>query len=159
MSPVADRPAASPAASRRPIDSAWLLARLAMAYGAAAVLVHVVPLRTLARWAWRPATAGDPGRADRIVATVIRLRRVLPAAGRGDCLPFALVLYRELSRAGHAPQLVMGFERAGSGAGLEGHAWVEVDRRPVAESVDAVARYTPAAAFGPGGSLMPCGRG
>mgnify|MGYP006206049395 CR=1 FL=1 len=58
----------------------------------------------------------------------------LTGASRGDCLQLALVLYRELSRAGDNPVLVVGL-RQDAGRTL-GHAWVEVEGVPIVESVD-----------------------
>lgn len=78
------------------------------------------------------------------------------SGGRGDCLQASLVVYRELSRAGREPCLVVGFAR---GAGqMAGHAWVEVAGEPVNESADELQRFERALAFGADGRPMTTGR-
>ena len=103
--------------------------RLAPAYLALGLLKHVIPLSTLARWAWIGGSSppADPAVRQRIVRSVGRLQRWF---GRGrDCLQSSLLLYRELSRRGDDPVLCVGFRRQGHG--LEGHAWVSAQGHPV----------------------------
>lgn len=123
------------------------VARLALPYAAFAVLKRVVPATRLARWAWtrpRPGT-GARESATRVTNALVALRR-RRGTSRGDCLESALVLYRELSRSGACPELVMGL---GSGTGgVTGHAWVEVGGAPVGEASDALAPFTEVARFG-----------
>ena len=127
--------------------------RLLPAYVSFGVLKHVVPLSRLARWAWSPpAGAGDDTAVDpeRAVRAVTRISRRFAVTDR-DCLQRSLVLYRELSRAGARPTLVMGF--APGTSGLAGHAWVETEARGPGRSVlsEDVSAYSAAAAFGDGG--------
>ncbi len=129
-----------------------MLIRLASLYVAFAAFKRTVPLPTLARIAWADPKAPLPRRPDAAVAGLTRLHRFV-GIGRGDCLQSALVLYRELSRAGADPRLVMGFARDADG--VTGHAWVEVDGCPVAERVEAVQRFTRTACFGQRGRRLP----
>jgi hypothetical protein len=135
--------------ARRLVTAAGV-ARLLPSYLAFGALRYLVPLPSLARWAWRsPRVAErDPGREQRIVARVTKLRRVLERA-RGDCLQSSLVLYRELSKAGANPTLIVGFEP--SARGLAGHAWVVTDGVPVADRAESLAGLTPTLAYGRGG--------
>ena len=122
---------------RRRVATAAGLARLLPWYLAFGALRHLVPLPWLARWAWRASSGErDLEFEQKLAARVIRLRRTLEG-GRGDCLQSSLVLYRELSRAGADPTLVVGFRRANGR--MQGHAWVLAEGRPVGESQDASA--------------------
>jgi hypothetical protein len=41
----------------------------------------------------------------------------------------------------------------------EGHAWVELDGRPVVESAESLARFVPTVGFGANGEAVPIERG
>ncbi len=106
----------------------------------------MVPLPRLVGWAWRePSGPRDPRAEARAIATVVRLRR-LTFGDRGDCLQGSLVLFRELSRAGAGPRLLIGFRR--TEGRMAGHAWIVVDGRVVAEPANAVGRFVETIAFG-----------
>jgi hypothetical protein len=124
-----------------------------LAYGA---VKRLVPIRTLARWSWRPARGGSRNleAEQRLVSSVIRLSSA-SGSDRG-CLQRSLLLYRELSRAGADPTLVVGFRR--TDRGLEGHAWVEADGVPVAEPTVREQGFETTCAFGRGGNLVVPGR-
>ncbi|MFI5178408.1 MAG: lasso peptide biosynthesis B2 protein [Vicinamibacterales bacterium] len=144
---------------RRRVSTAFGIGRLLPMYAAFGALRYVVPLPTLARWAWRSPSGGrDLAREQRIVARVAwvqaRTARLRP---RGDCLHRSLLLYRELSRSGADPILVVGFRQAHGR--MEGHAWVLADGGPVAESPAAVEAFTPALAFGRKGVLRASAAG
>lgn len=129
------------------------VARLLPWYLAFGALRHIVPLPWLARWAWHaPSTARGREHQQKIATRVVRLRHALER-GRGDCLQSSLVLYRELSRMGADPTLVVGFRR--SSGRLEGHAWVLADGRPVGEPQDALDGFAPTFGFGRHGTLQP----
>ena len=121
------------------------LLRLATSYLTFLALKRIVPLRTLARLAWAtPVTRSTPG-ADAAIAGVVRLQR-MRGQSRGDCLENALVLYRELSRSGWDPVLVVGFRRRAGRT--EGHAWVEIAGRAVAEANPELGAFTRTVGFG-----------
>ena len=126
------------------------IGRLLPVYVAYAFLKRIVPLPQLARMAWKsgPVTR-DPEAERRAIAAVTRLRQWF---GRdADCLQASLVLYRELSRLGAAPILAVGFR--GHVGGVEGHAWVSVDGRPIFnESSDEP--FMAALHFGTGGAVL-----
>jgi hypothetical protein len=138
---------------RRRVATAAGLARLLPWYLAFGALRHFVPLPWLARWAWRASSGErDLEFEQKLAARVIRLRRTLER-GRGDCLQSSLVLYRELSRAGADPTLVVGFRR--TNGRMQGHAWVLAEGRPVGESQDALDGFAPTFGFGRHGTLQP----
>ncbi|WP_420456084.1 lasso peptide biosynthesis B2 protein [Rubrivirga sp.] len=105
-----------------------------LAYGTVAfeLLKRFVSLPTLVRHIASPRTrreAVDVDGAIRVVKGV--LRRVYR---RDYCLPQSLVLYRILARAGRQPRLQIGVRH--DGPGLDGHAWVTLDGRPLGERAD-----------------------
>ena len=138
---------ASGGRTRRRTLAALTTARLAVPYLIFSLLKRMVPTTTLARWAWRRGTFRNRHREVRAIAAVSRLRRTL-GADRGDCLEAALVLYRELSRAGADPRLVMGFRTEDKRTA--GHAWVEVSGAIVGET-PASPPFVPTVVLGPRG--------
>jgi hypothetical protein len=134
------------------VTTAWHLTRLGPIYLAYGAFKRLVPIRTLARWSWRPArgTSRNLDAEQRLVSSVLRLSRA--SGSDRDCLQRSLVLYRELSRAGADPTLVVGFRR--TDRGLEGHAWVETDGVPVAEPTVREQGFETTCAFGRGGNLV-----
>jgi hypothetical protein len=139
-------PVLSSASVPRRWTHASLLLRLAALQTTFGALKHVVPLPTLARWAWlRPVGPRDLAREDRTLRCMVRLRRWLPA-DRGDCLNGSLALYRVLSAAGSSPKLVVGFRK--DGPAVAGHAWVEVDGAAVLEASPEGAGFVAAVEFG-----------
>lgn len=121
--------------------------RIVTTYAAFAIMKRIVSIQTLVRWAWSEHRMSAAAQADEASALAVtwlgQIRRISPA---GDCLHSALVIYRELSRAGAAPHLVGGFARGGQN--VVGHAWVELDGVPVGETEGDLARFTPALRFG-----------
>lgn len=109
------------------------MARLYPLFVALTIAKHLLPISTLARWSWRRSRRASRDRVaeQRLVSTVLRLGGWAGDPER-DCLQRSLLLYRELSYAGADPRLIVGFRR-GDGR-LEGHAWVETDDSPVAET-------------------------
>jgi hypothetical protein len=87
-----------------------------------------------------------------VVARVLRASALLGLPDR-DCLQRSLLLYRELSRTGADPSLVVGLrQREGT---VEGHAWVTSRNQVIAESPEALASFTPALVFGRHGHAVP----
>ena len=131
---------------------ACAVGRLLPAYFVVGVLKRVLPLPVLTRWAWRPASSERGSeRQGSIIANVLRAGRLTGVPER-DCLCRSLVLYRELSRAGVNPTLVVGFRR--TDCAVQGHAWVTVDKRVVGEEESDVACFAPAFSFGRAGHLL-----
>lgn len=138
---------------RRRVATGAGIARLLPWYLAFGLLRHIVPLPWLARWAWHaPSGARHREHDQKIAGRVAWLRRRLEH-GRGDCLQSSLVLYRELSRSGADPTLVVGFRR--DHGRMQGHAWVLADGRPVAASDDSLEGFAPTFGFGRRGTLAP----
>jgi Transglutaminase-like superfamily len=116
------------------------ICRLLPLYVSFGLLKHVVPLRAIARLAWRhPMCARDVARERRSVARVLRMRALVPFWD-GDCVQKSLLLYRELSRAGANPVLAVGFRR--TAGRLEGHAWVVVDGIVIADRLAEAGAFT-----------------
>lgn len=68
----------------------------------------------------------DPERL--IVLTSAAFRRI----GLKDfCVPLALLAFARLTRCGFEPEIVFGIAKTGDR--LHGHAWIEIDGRPVGE--------------------------
>jgi hypothetical protein len=124
-----------------------LYAAACLALGAAK---RLVPLPMLVRMLWRDAAGTrDPAREAREVAVALTASRWTGVRGR-DCLQRSLLLYHLLSRAGADPVLVVGFRKRDDG--IEGHAWVRVDGRAVADAEAGLSEFTPFVAFGARGS-------
>jgi hypothetical protein len=79
---------------------------------------------------------------------IVRVSRLFGAGDR-DCLQRSLLLFRELTAAGEAPVLYVGFRKAASG--LEGHVWVTCDGRLIADSLEDVDRFAVAMRLSVGG--------
>jgi hypothetical protein len=129
-------------------QNAWTIARLCPVYFLVLAQERLRPLGKLAAWAHRTPTAKrerDRSEEARLIACIVRLCRWFGAIDR-NCLRRSVLLYRELSRVGAGPTLNIGF-RQGSG-GLEGHAWVVLDGRAVAEADPAGVGYEVGYAFG-----------
>ena len=126
----------------------WLLTRMVAWKVTLALVKHALPLSTLVRLVdpGPRKRAIDAEECARVEWAVRRLGRVL--AG-GDCLERSLVSYRFLARAGASPVLRIGLDR--DAVRTEGHAWVTVDDRPVAETAASLAPYVEVAAFTPSG--------
>lgn len=130
-----------------------LIVRLVFASLALGLLKHVVPLRRLARWAWRaPARTPAAIPTTELVGRVLQAGRISGTPDR-DCVQRSLLLYRELSKAGLDPTLTVGVRRDPDR--VRGHAWVEVHGRVVTESAAELGRFTPIVRFGREGAVIP----
>ena len=137
---------------RRRIGSGLAIGRLLTVYVMFGLLKHVVPIRALARMAWRePAGGRDPERERLTVARIAKARRLFPLWD-GDCVQKSLVLYRELSGAGADPVLAVGFRRMDGR--VQGHAWILVDGAAVGDSLAAGGAFTSSFSFGRRGGLI-----
>jgi hypothetical protein len=130
-----------------------LVGRLFPIYVLLGLLKHVVPLGSLVRWAWCPATVPRNRETERrFTVSVVRMSQLRGLPDR-DCLQRSLLLYRMLSRAGADPTLVVGFQRSDSR--IIGHAWVVVDGRAVIEPDADLVRFSARLHFGSRGTLLP----
>ena len=137
----------------RRLGTGVALARLSALLTLFSVLKHLVPLPTLARWSWRPSNEHERHEPpSRRTGYVLRAAQLVRTTER-NCLQRSLVLYRELSRLGCDPALVIGFgfERQR----LAGHAWVTVNDRIVGDDPTDVARFAPVCTFGRSGVMRP----
>ncbi len=96
-------------------------------------LKHVVPLGTLVRLARaRPARVrSEP--FERSLEAYLNARETFPRRAPANCLERSLGAYRLLCEAGARPELVVGLRRMPDGR-LDGHVWITVDGRPLAEA-------------------------
>jgi len=112
-----------------------------------------MPLRWVARWAWRRSNGPRDRAAERrLAASVSRLSHLAGLPDR-DCLQRSLLLYRVLSRAGADPRLVVGFQRVNDR--VLGHAWVLVDGHTLIEPEAELLKFIPTFTFGARGALLP----
>jgi hypothetical protein len=131
----------------------WLWAAIARP------LKHVVPLPSLVRLARPWMILRGPQRRESIE---LRLEAFLVRRGRfpwrppGNCLERSLAAYRILCGAGADPRLVVGV-RPGP-RGIDGHVWVVLHGRPLAETID-IDTFTSVAVFDSSGRREPRGRG
>jgi hypothetical protein len=137
---------------RRPMGTGLRILRLIPAYLVFAVAKHLVSLPKLARMAWQqPCGVPDGDVTKQVIAAVVRMRKLLPTPD-GDCLQKSLLLYRELSRAGADPVLVVGFRHGTTS--LEGHAWIEIAGAAVADGAHDAGAFVPVLRLGPRGVVM-----
>lgn len=114
------------------------------------ILKRVLPLPRLVGLVSGGTSDHAPAPADvgRIVTLAGRLFRPrLPHAD--NCLERSLLVFRFLLRAGVEPELVCGVEP--NGGRVAGHAWVQLEGRPVTDPPEVVARFSPFVRFGPEG--------
>ena len=126
----------------------WLALRTVWWLAVLPILKRVLPLPRLAHLMWSGGSA-DCRQPDREELTVAIVRGFSRSSG-GNCLERSLVLYRFLSRANANPELVAGMSKPED---FIGHAWVEVEGRPLLETPEAVAPYVEVMRFGVGGRL------
>ena len=137
---------------RRRLATGLAISRLLPAYIAFGLLKHIVPLRVMARLAWRDPVGGrDQDRERLAIARIVKTRKLFPLWD-GDCLQKSLLLYRQLSGAGADPVLAVGFRR--TNGRVEGHAWILVDGMPVADNQATGGEYTSTLCFGRQGWLL-----
>ena len=89
----------------------------------------------------------------REVESFLRQSGRLPRRPPANCLERSLGAYRLLCRAGASPALVVGMRR-GSRTGVDGHVWVVVDGRPLAEDETFLAGFGRVLAFDASGRQM-----
>ena len=95
-------------------------------------LKHVAPFATLLRIVHAgPRRHRSPG-FERDLEAYMTASRRFPARAPGNCLERSLAAYRLLCAAGSRPEVLVGVRR-GAAAGVEGHVWVTLDGRPLAE--------------------------
>jgi hypothetical protein len=110
-------------------------------------LKRLVPFETLVR-----LMHTRPGARHRSSAFERRLEHYMHRTGRfpfrppSNCLERSLGAYRILCGANACPELVVGVRRV-PGRGVEGHVWVTLDGRALAEHGSDLATYTAIARF------------
>jgi hypothetical protein len=133
------------------LRSAAALLRLAPWFFALGLVKRHVPLPILARWLYR-SRPSRPGQDPTLIASRVLRAGALAGVPDRDCLQRSLVLYRELSAAGMAPELAVGFRHVDGR--LTGHAWVSVEGSVVAEPGLELSAFTQIARFGRGGAIV-----
>lgn len=140
---------------RHRAGTGFALLRLVPAYVAFGLLKHVVPVASLARFAWRETTTVQGEDRQRLaVARVVKVRKFLRRWDR-DCVQTSLLIYRELSGIGADPMLAIGFRR--SEGRLDGHAWVIVGGVAVGDTAPSDLKFTPTCFFGRSGAVVSSG--
>jgi len=114
-------------------------------------LKYAVPLATLVQLAH--TRAGAQGRSlefERRIEAYLEATGRFPRRAPANCLERSLGAYRLLCAANAAPTLVVGLRQSDT-LGVEGHVWVVVDGRPLAERPSLVSTYTQILTFDPDG--------
>ena len=114
-------------------------------------LKYAVPLATLVQLAH--TRAGARGRSlefERRIEAYLDATGRFPRRAPGNCLERSLGAYRLLCAANAGPTLVVGLRQSDT-LGVEGHVWVVVDGRPLAERPSLVSTYTQILTFDPDG--------
>lgn len=110
------------------------------------VLKHMVPLETLVRVARVTPRGHAAAAVESRVEAYLKRRGRFPFRPPANCLERSFGAYRLLCRAGANPELVVGVRRSPE-HGVEGHVWVRVADRVLAETSEDVARFTPIVTF------------
>ncbi len=114
-------------------------------------LKRMIPLERLVRLAHRRPRGGARSPAfERRLAEYLERRERFPFRPPSNCLERSLGAYRILCAANASPRLVVGFRHSPERE-VEGHVWVTVDGRPLAERPEEVASYTELVTFDPEG--------
>jgi hypothetical protein len=106
------------------------------------VLKHVVPLERLVRLVRpRRRSSAESVAVTQAVEAYMASALSFPWRAPGNCLERSLAAYRVLIAANVEPRLVIGV-RITPSEGVQGHVWVTVGGRALAEPPDRVASYT-----------------
>ena len=117
-------------------------------------LKHVVPSATLVRVARATPRRQAAALVQSRVEAYLVSRGRFPFRPPANCLERSLGAYRVLCAGGANPELVVGMRRSPD-RGVEGHVWVTVGGRVLAESVDDVVSFTPIVTFDAEGRQRP----
>ena len=110
---------------------AVLRAGLVLAWIRVALRFHTLPTILTRLHPGRQAGARARGQFEDIVYYVDRWLRLFPYNAKGNCFPRSLALYWFARRAGYQVAFRCGVRK--EGAGLDGHAWLTLDRLPFHE--------------------------
>jgi len=111
------------------------------------VLKQILPLSTLVRLMHRRAgNRRRSGAVERRLETYLDMAGPFPFRAPGNCLERSLGVYRMLCGLNAAPELVIGFRHSAEKR-VEGHVWVTVDGRALAETPESVSTYTTVVTF------------
>ena len=109
-------------------------------------LKRVVPMATLVRLARVAPRKHTTGLLQPRVEAYLARRGRFPFRPPANCLERSLGAYRLLCGSGAKPELVVGVKRSAE-RGVEGHVWVTVGGRALAETSDHLASFTPVVTF------------
>ncbi|HLJ80291.1 MAG TPA: lasso peptide biosynthesis B2 protein [Ktedonobacterales bacterium] len=112
---------------------AWLSVRIVVVLAVLPVALRCLTVARLVRLLTprRMGATRRPALLWRSAGAVDRLVDRRPFRFWGHCLRRSLLLYFVATRAGYSVQVVVGARRDGSG--VTGHAWIELDGRPLLE--------------------------
>jgi len=126
---------------------AWIAAKTLGWMISLPLLKRLLPLPALVHLMWSRPRRRLRVPDERVAGIVARVGHV----SHGNCLDRSLIVYRLLSRGGSNPTLVIGFGRR---VDVIGHTWVTVGGRPLLESAETLAPYTPFVAYGENGARL-----
>ena len=136
----------------------WTIAVRMWGWAAALrVLKRTVPLESLVRLMYSRSrgVARSPA-FERALETYLSTRASFPFRPPGNCLERSLGAYRLLCAQNAGPELVIGVRHTSLRA-VEGHVWVQVDGRALAESPDDLQTYAAVVTFDAAGRQHPSG--
>ena len=139
----------------RSLQSVSIAARLWMWAALLRVLKRTVPFESLVRLAHRrPKMLRAQADFVKTLETFMDRRGRFPLRPPANCLERSLGAYRMLCAANASPELIVGVRRI-EGRRVEGHVWVTVQGRGLAERDDDLATYTAVARFDADGQRHP----
>lgn len=116
-------------------------------------LKHVVPLGTLVRRVHGVPRRRGSGRFEEELEAWLEARGRFPRRAPANCLERSLAAYHLLTTAGARPEIIVGVRR--SGDAVEGHVWVTLDGRPLAESPEFLEQFAPVIVYDADGRERP----
>jgi hypothetical protein len=131
---------------------AWLVIRLLTWAFLLPFLKRMLPLKKLAPMMWLAPRDSKDQNMDQKIATVVRWIYIFIFPNETSCIERSLLLYRFLSRCKKDPRLITGMKRTEQGV-WKGHAWIELDGKPFAESAMHIQDFRPLISFGPQGEM------
>jgi len=119
------------------------------------ILKHLVPFETLVHFVHtNPRRERSTEFEQRLEAYMVSNRR-FPRRAPGNCLERSLGAYRLLCAAGSRPDVVVGVRRRTEGARVEGHVWLTIEGRPIAERSDFLETFSIVVTYDAQGQQRP----
>jgi hypothetical protein len=119
-------------------------------------LKHVMSIRWLVRLVRTRRGPGCNVAREAAILQYMSAKDRFPRRPPANCYERSLAAYRLLGAVGARPELRVGVRRPGVGA-IDGHVWVVLDGRPVAEAAGFIEQFTPILTVDADGHFIPLG--